>query len=98
MEVTMKFRPCIDIHNGKVKQIVGGTLKDRGDLAAENFVSDQSAAFFCKALQLLSAFRRACDPFEFRRKRILSKNKGTGSGGFAGISTGITGGRRDHAL
>lgn len=45
MEVTMKFRPCIDIHNGKVKQIVGGTLKDRGDLAAENFVSDQSAAF-----------------------------------------------------
>ena len=27
----MKFRPCIDIHNGKVKQIVGGSLKDRGD-------------------------------------------------------------------
>ena len=25
---TMKFRPCIDIHNGKVKQIVGGSLKD----------------------------------------------------------------------
>lgn len=48
MEVTMKFRPCIDIHNGKVKQIVGGTLKDRGDLAAENFVSDRSAAFFAK--------------------------------------------------
>ena len=24
----MKFRPCIDIHNGKVKQIVGGSLKD----------------------------------------------------------------------
>ena len=23
----MKFRPCIDIHNGKVKQIVGGSLK-----------------------------------------------------------------------
>ena len=26
----MKFRPCIDIHNGKVKQIVGGSLKDAG--------------------------------------------------------------------
>ncbi len=26
----MKFRPCIDIHNGKVKQIVGGSLKDEG--------------------------------------------------------------------
>ena len=25
----MKFRPCIDIHNGKVKQIVGGSLKDQ---------------------------------------------------------------------
>ena len=27
----MKFRPCIDIHNGKVKQIVGGSLRDAGD-------------------------------------------------------------------
>lgn len=29
----MKFRPCIDIHNGKVKQIVGGNLKDQGYLS-----------------------------------------------------------------
>ena len=42
----MKFRPCIDIHNGKVKQIVGGSLKDMGDFAKENFVSDRDAAFF----------------------------------------------------
>lgn len=42
----MRFRPCIDIHNGKVKQIVGGTLKDQGDHAKENFVSDQDGAFF----------------------------------------------------
>ncbi len=42
----MKFHPCIDIHNGKVKQIVGGTLRDEGDLAAENFVSEQDAAFY----------------------------------------------------
>ena len=26
----MRFRPCIDIHNGKVKQIVGGSLTDDG--------------------------------------------------------------------
>ncbi|MFR9064426.1 MAG: phosphoribosylformimino-5-aminoimidazole carboxamide ribotide isomerase, partial [[Clostridium] scindens] len=26
----MRFRPCIDIHNGKVKQIVGGSLTDNG--------------------------------------------------------------------
>lgn len=42
----MKFRPCIDIHNGKVKQIVGGSLKDAGDQARENFVSVQDAAFY----------------------------------------------------
>lgn len=44
----MKFRPCIDIHNGKVKQIVGGSLKDAGDFAAENFVSGQDASFYAK--------------------------------------------------
>ena len=44
----MEFRPCIDIHNGKVKQIVGGSLKDRGDIATENFVSEQDAAFFAE--------------------------------------------------
>ncbi len=42
----MKFRPCIDIHNGQVKQIVGGTLRDAGDAASENFVSDQDGAFY----------------------------------------------------
>ena len=36
----MKFRPCIDIHNGKVKQIVGGSLTDVQDQASENFVSE----------------------------------------------------------
>ena len=44
----MKFRPCIDIHNGKVKQIVGGSLKDAGNQAQENFVSEQDAAFYAK--------------------------------------------------
>lgn len=42
----MRFRPCIDIHNGKVKQIVGGSLQDRGDQAQENFVSQQDAGFY----------------------------------------------------
>ena len=44
----MEFRPCIDIHNGRVKQIVGGSLLDMGDYAKENFVADQDAAFFAK--------------------------------------------------
>ena len=47
----MEFRPCIDIHNGKVKEIVGGTLKDQGDMAAENFVSEQDAPFYAKLYQ-----------------------------------------------
>ena len=44
----MRFRPCIDIHNGKVKQIVGGSLKDAGDQASENFVSGQDASFYAE--------------------------------------------------
>lgn len=44
----MKFRPCIDIHNGSVKQIVGGSLKDAGDSALENFISEQDAAFYAR--------------------------------------------------
>jgi phosphoribosylformimino-5-aminoimidazole carboxamide ribotide isomerase len=44
----VKFRPCIDIHNGKVKQIVGGSLKDDGDQASENFVSEQDAAYYAR--------------------------------------------------
>lgn len=43
----MKFRPCIDIHNGAVKQIVGGSLKDAGNAAAvENYISRQDADYY----------------------------------------------------
>ena len=42
----MRFRPCIDIHNGKVKQIVGGSLRDEGDSASTNFSSEKGAAFY----------------------------------------------------
>ncbi|KAF9485358.1 Phosphoribosylformimino-5-aminoimidazole carboxamide ribotide isomerase [Pholiota conissans] len=43
------FRPCIDLHNGQVKQIVGGTLSDKapGTLRT-NFVARQSAAEFAQ--------------------------------------------------
>ena len=42
----MRFRPCIDIHNGQVKQIVGGSLKDEQDQAKENFVSVLDAGYY----------------------------------------------------
>ena len=38
------FRPCIDLHEGKVKQIVGGSLGAAG--LRTNFVSEKSAAWF----------------------------------------------------
>jgi phosphoribosylformimino-5-aminoimidazole carboxamide ribotide isomerase len=42
------FRPCIDLHEGKVKQIVGGTLgADPGRLQT-NFVSDRPAAWYAE--------------------------------------------------
>ncbi|MEE3468036.1 MAG: phosphoribosylformimino-5-aminoimidazole carboxamide ribotide isomerase [Eubacterium sp.] len=41
----MEFRPCIDIHEGRVKQIVGGSLED-GKGASENFVSDRDADYY----------------------------------------------------
>lgn len=40
----MEFRPCIDIHDGKVKQIVGGSLTDTG--ATTNFESDLDGAYY----------------------------------------------------
>jgi phosphoribosylformimino-5-aminoimidazole carboxamide ribotide isomerase len=43
----MRFRPCIDLHGGKVKQIVGSTLTDRkGRAPATNFETDRPSSFF----------------------------------------------------
>ena len=47
----MRFRPCIDSHNGKVKQIVGGSLTDKNDFARENFVSEQTADWYARLYQ-----------------------------------------------
>ena len=40
------FRPCIDLHQGQVKQIVGGSLTDSG--ADTNFVSSHDAAYYAQ--------------------------------------------------
>ena len=47
----MRFRPCIDIHNGKVKQIVGGSLKDEENHAETNFTSERRAGYFAEMYQ-----------------------------------------------
>ncbi len=46
-----RFRPCIDLHQGQVKQIVGGSLRDHGAGPVENFVSDRPAAWFAECFR-----------------------------------------------
>jgi phosphoribosylformimino-5-aminoimidazole carboxamide ribotide isomerase len=43
-----RFRPCIDLHDGKVKQIVGSTLRDAGEGPRENFVSEKPASWYAE--------------------------------------------------
>lgn len=43
------FRPCIDLHQGQVKQIVGGSLNDQG--ADTNFVSSYDAKHYAQLYQ-----------------------------------------------
>ncbi len=42
------FRPCIDLHEGRVKQIVGGSLSDDPATLRTNFVSEKPAAWFAE--------------------------------------------------
>ncbi|HEY5909057.1 MAG TPA: phosphoribosylformimino-5-aminoimidazole carboxamide ribotide isomerase [Verrucomicrobiae bacterium] len=42
------FRPCIDLHEGKVKQVVGGTLEQGPGKLQTNFISDHPAAWFAE--------------------------------------------------
>jgi len=42
------FRPCIDLHEGKVKQLVGGTLSDDPGRVKTNFVAEHSAAWYAE--------------------------------------------------
>lgn len=41
-----KFRPCIDLHNGKVKQIVGSSLSQNSHELKTNFVSQKPAEWY----------------------------------------------------
>lgn len=42
----MRIRPCIDLHEGKVKQVVGGTITDDRSSLIENFVSEKSPEYY----------------------------------------------------
>lgn len=49
--MSCRFRPCIDLHEGKVKQIVGGSLRDDGSAPTENFVSEKPPAWFAETFR-----------------------------------------------
>jgi phosphoribosylformimino-5-aminoimidazole carboxamide ribotide isomerase len=78
-----KFRPCIDIHNGKVKQLVGGSLQDKNDSAQENFVSEKDAAYFAslykkdklKGGHIIILNSKASDYYEQTREQALKALK-----------------------
>jgi phosphoribosylformimino-5-aminoimidazole carboxamide ribotide isomerase len=42
------FRPCIDLHDGQVKQIVGGSLTDNGAGLRTNFVSERPSSWYAE--------------------------------------------------
>ncbi len=44
----MRFRPCIDLRNGRVVQIVGGTLTDRAEGPVTNFETDRAPEDFAR--------------------------------------------------
>jgi phosphoribosylformimino-5-aminoimidazole carboxamide ribotide isomerase len=43
-----QFRPCIDLHHGQVKQIVGGSLSDSGKDLRTNFVSEHASEWYAR--------------------------------------------------
>ena len=84
----MEFRPCIDIHNGKVKQIVGSSLRDAGDQASENFVSGQDAPFYARMYQSRGICGGHIILLNAKDSLIMRKPK-SGAGSSACLSGGI---------
>lgn len=51
-----RFRPCIDLHAGQVKQIVGGTLTTNDSDLKTNYVSKHSAAYYAELYKSTNSF------------------------------------------
>ncbi len=76
----MEFRPCIDIHNGKVKQIIGASLSDKDDNARENFVAEHDAAYYAdiyhryglRGGHVIMLNSRDSEFYDVSRKQVLS--------------------------
>ena len=93
----MKFRPCIDIHNGKVKQIVGGSLRDQGDQAEENFAVRSGSRLFCgNVIKKDGLERGTCHSPESGIVGILRTDKKQALKAIACVSGRITDRRRNY--
>ena len=76
----MEFRPCIDVHNGKVKQLVGGSVADISDSAQENFVSEKDAAWYARLFEeknlknghVILLNKKGSPYYESSREQVLS--------------------------
>ena len=77
----MRFRPCIDIHNGSVKQIVGGSLTDAvNNTPAENYVSDAGAVYYAgmyrdlnlKGGHIIMLNKKGTDEYEASKAEAVS--------------------------
>lgn len=91
----MEFRPCIDIHNGKVKQIVGGSLKDEGNMATKILFLDRMQ-FFMQIFIKKKVFAVVIYFIKCERQRILRSDKETGDGCVTGVSGRSAGWRRHY--
>ena len=59
----MRFRPCIDLHEGRVKQIVGSTLSDTSsESLVTNFQTARPASCYA------AMYRRAAEPQDLSRR------------------------------
>jgi phosphoribosylformimino-5-aminoimidazole carboxamide ribotide isomerase len=47
----MRFRPCIDLRNGKVVQIVGGTLEGAAEALVTNFETERAPSEYAQMYQ-----------------------------------------------
>ena len=68
----MRFRPCIDIHNGKVKQIVGSSLRDKNDEAKENYVASNDAVFYARMYREMGLSRKLPEMSEDEQLSLLA--------------------------
>lgn len=57
----MVFRPCIDIHAGKVKQIVGSSLTGDDQQLVTNFEATMEAADFARWVLCVCVWLGGCD-------------------------------------